>query len=167
MVKRTSSSPCTLVASSTPAAAWAGSPSSWRIVALDVVGVDLDDDLLEFARKSAPSIRWVHADLATMRLDRRFDVVAMPGNVMVFCRPEDRLAIIGRAAAHLEPGGYLVAGFDVEHHDEALSLDGYDGLCAACDLELVQRWSTWQGDSYRGESYAVSVHQRSSLSAVG
>ena len=134
---------------------------------LDVVGVDLDDDLLEFARKSAPSIRWVHSDLATMRLDRRFDVVAMPGNVMVFCRPEDRLAIVGRAAAHLEPGGYLVAGFDVEHHDEALSLDGYDGLCAACDLELVQRWSTWHGDSYRGESYAVSVHHRSSLSAVG
>jgi SAM-dependent methyltransferase len=128
---------------------------------LDVVGVDLDDELLEFARRSAPSIRWVHADLATLRLGRRFDAVAMPGNVMVFCRPEDRLSIIRMAAAHLQPGGYLVAGFDVEHHDEALSLDGYDGLCSACDLELVQRWSTWQGDSYRGESYAVSVHQRS------
>ncbi len=125
---------------------------------IDVVGVDLDNDLLEFARRSQPSIRWVHADLATLRLDRRFDVVAMPGNVMVFCRSEDRLAIIQMAAAHLEPGGCLVAGFDVEHHNEALSLDGYDGFCANCDLELVQRWSTWQGDAYRGGSYAVSVH---------
>ena len=105
---------------------------------IDVVGVDLDDDLLDFARRSQPSIRWVHGDLATLHLDRRFDAVAMPGNVMVFCRPEDRLAIIRMAAAHLEPYGYLVAGFDVEHHDEALSLDGYDGFCATCGLELVQ-----------------------------
>jgi 2-polyprenyl-3-methyl-5-hydroxy-6-metoxy-1,4-benzoquinol methylase len=134
---------------------------------IDVVGVDLDDDLLEFARRSQPSIGWVHADLATLRLDRRFDVVAMPGNVMVFCRPEDRLAIVRMAAAHLDPGGYVVAGFDVERHDEALSVDGYDGLCATCDLELVQRCSTWQGDPYEGEGYAVSVHRRRSLSVVG
>jgi SAM-dependent methyltransferase len=133
---------------------------------IDVVGVDLDDDLLEFARRSHPAIRWVHADLATLRLDRRFDAVAMPGNVMVFCRPEDRPALIQIAAAHLEPGGHLVAGFDVEQHDGALSLDVYDGLCATCDLELVQRWSTWQGDLYSGQSYAVSVHRKGSLSVV-
>ena len=27
---------------------------------IDVVGVDLDDDLLAYARQSDPSIRWVH-----------------------------------------------------------------------------------------------------------
>ncbi len=127
---------------------------------IDVVGVDLDDDLLEFARRSGPSIRWVHADLATMRLGRRFDVVAMPGNVMIYCRPEDRPAIVGAAAGHLEPGGCVVAGFDIERHDEALSIDEYDEMCAACDLELVRRCSTWQGAIYSGESYALSVHRR-------
>ena len=64
---------------------------------IDVVGVDLDDDLLEFARQSQPSITWVHADLATMRLGQRFGMVAMPGNVMMFCRPTDRQAIIENA----------------------------------------------------------------------
>lgn len=49
---------------------------------IDVVGVDLDDDLLAFARRSQPALTWLHADLATMRLDRRFDVVAMPGNLV-------------------------------------------------------------------------------------
>lgn len=127
---------------------------------IDVVGVDLDEDLLAFARRSNPSIRWVHADLATMRLDRRFEMVAMPGNVMVFCRSGDRPAIIRNCVAHLEVGGLLVAGFGLERHRDAVTLAGYDELCAACDLELIQRWSTWQGDPYRGDAYAVSVHGR-------
>ena len=65
---------------------------------IEVVGVDLDDDLLAYARHSQPEIKWVTADLATMQLGRRFDVVAMPGNVMVFCRPEDREPIIAACA---------------------------------------------------------------------
>ncbi len=126
---------------------------------IDVVGVDLDDDLLKFARLSQSSITWVHADLATMRLGRHFGMVAMPGNVMMFCRPTDREAIIQNAAAHLEPAGLLVAGFQLESDRDALTLVEYDQRCAASGLELVERWSTWQGDPYRGELYAVSVHR--------
>ena len=69
---------------------------------IEVVGVDLDEELLDFARRSEPSLRWVHADLLNMRLDRTFAVVAMPGNVMVFCRPGDRSGIIRNCAAHLQ-----------------------------------------------------------------
>ena len=127
---------------------------------IDVVGVDLDNDLLEYARRSEPSIRWVHADLATMRLERLFDVVAMPGNVMIFCRPSDRPAIIQSAAHHLETSGLLVSGFELQQADDALTLAGYDKACAASGLELVQRCSTWQADPYRGGTYAVSVHCR-------
>jgi 2-polyprenyl-3-methyl-5-hydroxy-6-metoxy-1,4-benzoquinol methylase len=130
---------------------------------LDVVGVDLDDDLLAFARRSAPSIRWVHADLTTMNLDRRFDVVAMPGSVMVFCRPADRQAVVRSAVAHLEVDGLVVAGFQIERGGDGLTLAEYDNLCAACDLELVERWSTWHGDPYRGDAYAVSVHRRAAI----
>lgn len=126
---------------------------------IDVVGVDLDDDLLVFARRSQPSIPWVHADLATMHLDRRFDMVAMPGNVMNFCRPGDRRAIIHNAAAHLETGGLLVTGFQVERHDDALTLADYDELCTGCELELIGRSATWHGDPYQGGDYAVSVHR--------
>jgi 2-polyprenyl-3-methyl-5-hydroxy-6-metoxy-1,4-benzoquinol methylase len=127
---------------------------------IDVVGVDLDNDLLEYARRSEPAIRWVHADLATMRIGRLFGVVAMPGNVMIFCRPVDRPAIIHTAAAHLESEGSLVSGFELQRAGDALTLAGYDEACAASGLELVQRCSTWQADPYRGGSYAVSVHRR-------
>jgi 2-polyprenyl-3-methyl-5-hydroxy-6-metoxy-1,4-benzoquinol methylase len=127
---------------------------------MDVVGVDLDDDLLAYARQSNPTIQWVTADLSTMQLGRRFDVVAMPGNVMVFCRPEDRGPIIATCAQHLEPHGRLVAGFQLEHDRDALTVEKYDVLCDHAGLTVDQRWSTWEGDPYDGGDYAVSVHSR-------
>ena len=133
---------------------------------IDVVGVDLDDDLLEFARRSQPSIRWLLDDLATMQLGRSFDMVAMPGNVMIFCRADDRAAIIRRAAAHLEPEGLLVAGFQMAYGDAVLSLEEYDRLCSAADLELVERWSTWDRNPYLTGTYAVSVHRRTTATEV-
>lgn len=127
---------------------------------IEVVGVDLDDDLLEFARRSQPSMQWVHADLATMSLGRRFDLVAMPGNVMVFCRPQDRPAIIDNAVAHLEDEGWLVAGFELQVGPGAVSLSQYDEMCAVAGLEPVSRWATWDADPYHDGLYAVSVHRR-------
>jgi len=126
---------------------------------IDVVGVDLDDDLLDFARRAQADLQWITADLATMDLGRRFDVVAMPGNVMIFCRPEDRAPIIDTCARHIAPEGFLVAGFQIERSTDALSLDLYDELCAAAGMRLDQRWSTWAGDAYAGGDYAVSVHR--------
>jgi SAM-dependent methyltransferase len=133
---------------------------------IDVVGVDLDDELLEFARRSQPSIRWLPDDLATMDLGDCFDVVAMAGNVMIFCRADDRDAVIRNAAAHLEHGGLLVAGFQLAYGDAALSIDEYDRLCHAAGLELAERWSTWEREPYRGGTYAVSVHRRTTATEV-
>jgi SAM-dependent methyltransferase len=133
---------------------------------IDVVGVDLDDDLLAYARRSQPSIQWLLDDLATMDLGRSFDVVAMPGNVMIFCRTDDRAAIIRNAASHLEPDGLLVAGFQLSHGAEALSVEEYDQLCRAAGLERVERWATWDREPYRGGSYVVSVHRRASATEV-
>lgn len=42
---------------------------------VDVVGVDLDDELLASARAEAPDIPRFTADLAAMRLPRRFGLV--------------------------------------------------------------------------------------------
>jgi 2-polyprenyl-3-methyl-5-hydroxy-6-metoxy-1,4-benzoquinol methylase len=126
----------------------------------DVEGADLDDDLLAYARSNAPMMQWHCVDLATMQLPRRFAMVAMPGNVMIFCRVEDRAGVLQRAAAHLEPAGLVVAGFSLEQRaDDALTLNEYDALCAACDLHLVDRFATWERDQYIGGDYAVSVHR--------
>ena len=124
-----------------------------------VVGCDLDDDLLAYARADMPDIEWHHVDLATMRLDRTFDVVAMPGNVMIFCRTEDRGRIVANLASHLSAGGLLIAGFTLESGDGALTLDDYDSCCVDARLALVERYATWERDLYTGGNYAVSVHQ--------
>ena len=91
-----------------------------------VEGVDLDADLLAFAQADAPHLRWHHGDLASCDIGRTFGVVAMPGNVMLFCRPEQRGDIVANMARHLEPGGLLVAGFSLERRHDAITLDEYD-----------------------------------------
>jgi SAM-dependent methyltransferase len=131
---------------------------------IDVVGADLDDDMLALARAKAPEVPWANVDLATMQLDRQFGIVAMPGNVMLFCRDVDRRAVVHSCVQHLQPDGLLVAGFTC---DRRLGLDQYDALCDDCDLTLVERWSTWQRAPFAaGGDYAVSVHRRSARFSV-
>ncbi len=125
----------------------------------DVEGVDLDVDLLEYARRDAAHLSWHHADLAALSLERRFALVAMPGNVMLFCRVEDRCPIVACLTSHLEPDGLLVAGFSLHRRAGALTLAEYDACCTAAGLELVERYATWDRDPYAGGDYAVSVHR--------
>ena len=122
---------------------------------LEVEGADLDADLLEFARRDAPHIRWHHTDLATMDVGRTYHLVAMPGNVMIFCEPVARAAVVSRSAAHLEFGGFLVAGFSLD----GITLDEYDGYCAEAGLVLHERFATWERGPFAGGDYAVSVHR--------
>jgi SAM-dependent methyltransferase len=124
-----------------------------------VEGVDLDTDFLAYARRDAPHLTWHHADLATLQLGREFDLVAMPGNVMIFCRVHDRGPIVRQLATHLRRGGVLVAGFSLEAGDDALTLDEYDRHCVAAGLELFERFATWERAPYGGGDYAVSVHR--------
>ena len=126
---------------------------------IEVEGTDLDADLLAYARTDAPPIPWHHADLTDMQLGRRFALVAMPGNVMIFCRNDHRGPIVANLAGHLHPGGMLIAGFSLETGTDALSLTEYDGYCAAGGLVLVDRFATWERATYAGENYAVSVHR--------
>lgn len=126
---------------------------------VEVVGADLDDDLLAYARADMPEIEWHHADLATMTLGRAFGVVAMPGNVMIFCRAGDRGQILTNLASHLHADGLLIAGFTLDRGAGALTLDEYDEYCAKAGLALVERYATWERDAYAGGDYAVSVHR--------
>jgi len=123
-----------------------------------VVGADLDDGMLDAARRKAPQLDWICADLATLELTRRFDVVVMAGNVMIFVEPGTEAAVVARMAAHLEPSGRLIAGFQL---GQTLYLDRYDEVATAAGLVLDDRFSTWDGEAFTpGGRYAVSVHRR-------
>jgi hypothetical protein len=95
-----------------------------------------------------------------VQMPRRYDIVAMPGNVMVFCRVDDRAAIVANLATHLEPGGRLIAGFGLEAGPDAITLDEYDNACMLAGLVLEDRFATWERAPYTGGAYAVSVHPR-------
>lgn len=126
---------------------------------VEVVGVDLDDEMLDAARGKAPDMQWICADLSVFDLGRRFDVVAMPGNVMIFCRASDRAPIVRRCAEHIAPGGALIAGFSIETTSGALSVAGYDEACMAAGLVLAERFAGWDREPFTGSGYVLSVHR--------
>jgi SAM-dependent methyltransferase len=125
---------------------------------IDVVGVDLDDELLDIARTKAPELTWVRAGLATMELGRTFDVVVAAGNVIGFVDPAERAGAVRRCGAHLSPGGRFVVGYQLRAGWPNLA--EYDAWCADAGLVLEARFATWEGAPLGIEpDYAVSVHR--------
>jgi SAM-dependent methyltransferase len=123
----------------------------------DVVGVDLDPVMLATARRRAPRVPWLLADLETIALRRRFDAIVMAGNVMIYLTPDTEAAVLKNLAGHLEPQGVVVAGFQLI--PRKLTLDRYDQLADTAGLRLRERFSTWDGDRWSpGGDYAVSIH---------
>lgn len=123
-----------------------------------VVGVDLDPSMITEARRLAPELEWVQADLATLDLGRTFDVVVLAGNVPLFCPIAMRPALIKACAAHVVPGGSMVAGFQL---DRGYTLGDCDPACEAAGLTLADRWATWDRQPFPdGHGYAVSVYRR-------
>jgi SAM-dependent methyltransferase len=124
---------------------------------IEVVGVDLDASMLAAARRRAPELTWVAADLAALDLGRTFDVVVLAGNVPLFTLPGTQAALVAGVAAHVAPGGRLIAGFSV---DRGYGVDAWDAHASAAGLILAERFATWDRAPWvAGSAYAVSVHQ--------
>jgi ubiquinone/menaquinone biosynthesis C-methylase UbiE len=120
---------------------------------VEVVGADLDESMLAYARTHAPGITWVRSDLAELDLQRTFDVVVMAGNVPLFTAPGTQDRLVAGVARHV--GKVLVAGFSL---DRGYSVEEYDEHCARAGLRLAERFATWDRQEFRGGDYAVSVH---------
>ena len=124
---------------------------------IETVGVDRDQSMIATARTLAPGLTWVHDDIASVDLHRRFDVVVMAGNVPVFTPEGTHAALVGGCARHLGPAGRLIAGFQL---DRGYPLADFDQHCREAGLVCTGRWATWSGDPWaEGDNYAVSVHQ--------
>lgn len=125
---------------------------------VDAVGVDIDADMLATARRRSPELTWHCADLASVDLQRSFDVVLLAGNVMIFLAPGSEERVVANMARHLAPGGVLVAGFQLQ--PGRLGIDRYDEIATAAGLTPTERWSTWDRGAWdpHGE-YALSVHR--------
>jgi SAM-dependent methyltransferase len=127
---------------------------------IEVVGVDIDAEMLETAKRKAPDVEWRIADLATVDLGRTFDAIVMAGNVMIFLTPGTEREAVANMARHLQPGGVLIAGFQLQPGQ--LTLEEYDASTASAGLTLAERWSTWTREAWlEAGDYAVSVHKKS------
>ena len=130
------------------------------------VGVDIDASMLEIARSAAPGLRWVQADLSELDLGETFDLVVAAGNVLPLVAEGTEAVVLSRLAAHVSNGGLLVAGsgLDRSHLPDVaglVSLADLDAWSTAAGLRLERRLATWDGESYAGGGYAVSIYRRS------
>jgi SAM-dependent methyltransferase len=124
---------------------------------VDVVGVDIDGDMLATARRKAPELDWRCADLASVEVGRAFDVILLAGNVMIFLAPGSEGDVVANLARHLVPGGLLIAGFQLQ--PSRLGPERYDEIASAAGLRLTERWSTWDRRAWDPHGdYQLSVH---------
>lgn len=129
-----------------------------------VVGVDLDRQMLETACEKEPGIEWFRADLSTLLLTdddgviRGFDLVVAAGNVMIFLAPGTEGDTVHALADHLNPGGHLVAGFQLT--SGRYGIEEFEADCASAGLRMAERYSSWTRDPWSVSSgYVVSVHE--------
>ncbi len=126
---------------------------------VDVVGTDLDPDMIGLARAKAPELTWVQADLSELDLATPFEAVVLAGNVIPYVARDRRQAAVIACARHLAPGGRLIAGFQLQEGWPTLA--DYDEWCECAGLTFETRYATWDRDPFTGTgSYAVSVHRR-------
>ena len=122
---------------------------------VEVTGVDIDSSMLATARTRGPDVTWFENDLASLNIDRTFDVVVMAGNVMLFTAEGTQRSVVEGCARHVAPTGVLVCGFQLER---GYTLAQYDTDCNATGLALVERFATWDRQPFHDGDYAVSVH---------
>jgi SAM-dependent methyltransferase len=129
------------------------------------VGVDADPDLVALAREDDDTDFHV-GDLSTLDLrhEQEFHCVVMAGNVVSYLADGTLPRVLQRLAAHLAPGGYLVAGFslldDVPEGAARVELRDYDRFATAAGLSFINRYGGWDRSRFvPGGDYAVTVHR--------
>jgi len=126
---------------------------------VDIIGVDLDSDLLARAKRRAPELDWRLANLATVDLGRQFDLVVVAGNVIGFVDAPDRSPAVQNCARHVAPGGWLVMGNQLKATWPTMK--EFDEWCSHEGLVPAGHKAGWEGEML-GEDpdYVVTVHRR-------
>lgn len=133
-----------------------------RLAALghEVIGVDLDPELIDAARTEHPDAEWLVADLSELDLEgASFDLIVCAGNVMTFLDPATRIGVLTRLGRHLAPEGRVVIGFGA---GRGYPFDEFFADSAAAGLSVSQNLSTWDVQPFDSESeFLVAVLNRS------
>jgi SAM-dependent methyltransferase len=129
----------------------------------EVVGVDVDPELIAAATTDHPGPHWIVADLAGLDLTalgepEPFDAAVLAGNVLAFVAPDTEALVLASVARHLRPDGLLVVGLGLER---GYPTDDMDRDAARAGLALEHRFGTWDLRAFTADSdFAVSVYRR-------
>lgn len=129
----------------------------------DVVGVDVDPELIEAAEADHPGPRWLVGDLAELNLaavgePEPFDAAVIAGNVMAFVAPGTEALVLARVAQHLRADGVVVVGLGL---DRGYPLADLDAHAAAAGLRTEHRFATWDLRPFgKDAAFAVTVLRR-------
>ncbi len=113
------------------------------------IGVDKDAGLIEIAMNRYPGVPFLACDLLLLDSERSasvggpatFDLIALPGNVMVYLAPGSEPRVLSTLAGLLRPAGRIVAGFAT---DREYSADAFCSDAEAAGLVVEHHFATWQ-----------------------
>lgn len=125
----------------------------------DVLGVDVDPELIAAAQTDHPGPRWQVADLAALELDEApFDLAVLAGNVMLFLAEGTEAQVLQRVAAQVRADGLVVVGFAT---DRGYSVRAFDRDRVPSGLQLEHRFATWDLRPWHpGADWVVNVLRR-------
>ncbi|MEV4349520.1 class I SAM-dependent methyltransferase [Actinoplanes sp. NPDC049596] len=119
----------------------------------EVVGIDLDPELIAAAEKDHPGATWLVGDLSEAAIPGEFDVIVCAGNVMTFVAPSTRPAILRRFREHAR--GRVVIGFGAGRGYE---FDDFRADAAAAGLRPDLLLGTWDLRPFAADSdFLVAV----------
>lgn len=98
-----------------------------------VAGVDLSSALLDKSRTRFPAQEWLHADMRSIALSRRFDAV-LAWDSFFHLTADDQRGMFGVFAAHLKPRGRLLFNTGTEAGTAYGQMDGHDFHHASLDV---------------------------------
>lgn len=88
---------------------------------VDMLGTDLDEEMLKVARQKSegiPNVGWERGDMRSLDLGQRFGLIIMPGHSFQFmCTPEDQVQALETFMRHLTSDGTLIIHLDHQSVD--------------------------------------------------
>ena len=128
-----------------------GEPVAYHLVArgLEVTGVDTAPTLISLCRKRMPNQQWIHADMRSVSLGRRFNGV-LAWDSFFHLKPRDQRAMFPIFAAHAVADGVLMFNAGLSYGEATGSYRGdpvyhasldageYSNLLNETGFELVE-----------------------------
>lgn len=74
-----------------------------------ITGIDRSPNMIRIAKETNPEVEYIEGDIRSARINRTFDAVLSHDAIAYMVTYEDLLATYRTAAAHLNPGGTMIA----------------------------------------------------------